>query len=83
LRQRVEPYRQSGDATALERALEEKLALKGIRMFYRDPLTIGMAIGFLWAKTIEVANLRLIAQGKELGWPVDEIQAQFFWWGRE
>lgn len=83
LRQRVEPYRQSGDATALERALEEQLALKGIRMFYRDPLTIGMAIGFLWAKTTEAANLRLIAQGKELGWPVDEIRAQFFWWGRE
>ena len=81
LRQCLEQYRQSGDVTVLERALEKLLALTGIRMFHRDPLTIGIAIGYLWAKTTEVANLRLIAQGKELGWQTDAIRNELFWWG--
>ena len=83
LRQRLEQSRQSGDATVLERALEKLLALKGIRMFHRDPLTIGVATGYLWAKTTEVANLRFIAQGKELGWRTDTIRGELFWWGGE
>ena len=83
LRGRLERYRQSGDATALERALEKLLALKGIRMFHQDPLTIGIAIGYLWAKTTEIANLRFIAQAKELGWQADTIRGELFWWGRE
>ena len=78
-----ERFRESGDPVVLERALEEMLALKGIRMFHRDPLTIGIAIGYLSAKITEVASLRLISQGKELGWPVDEIRAELFWLGRE
>jgi V/A-type H+-transporting ATPase subunit C len=83
LRQRLEQYRQSGDVTVLERALEKLLALKSIRMFHRDPLTIGIAIGYLWAKTTEVVNLRLIAQGKELGWQTDAIRGEIFCWGQE
>jgi V/A-type H+-transporting ATPase subunit C len=81
LRQRLEQYRQDRDATVLERALEKMLTLKGIRMFHRDPLTIGMAIGYLWMKTTEAANLRFIAQGKELGWQTDAMRAELFWWG--
>lgn len=83
LRRSLEQYRQGGDATVLERVLEKLLALKGIRMFHRDPLTVGMAIGYLWAKTTEVANLRFIAQGKELGWQNDAIREGLFWWGAE
>lgn len=83
LRQRLEQYRQSGDVTVLERALEKLLALKGTRMFHRDPLTIGIAIGYLWAKTTEAVNIRMISQGKELGWPADMIRGEIFWWGRE
>lgn len=83
LRRHRDKFRQSGDPAVLERALEELLALKGIRMFHRDPLTIGMAIGYLWAKTTEIRDLRLIMQGKELGWPVDEVRDELFWWGRD
>lgn len=83
LRRRVEQYRQSGDTAALERALEELLALKGIGMFHRDPLTIGVAIGYVWAKSTEVANLRFIVEGKELGWPAEVIREEISWWGGE
>jgi vacuolar-type H+-ATPase subunit C/Vma6 len=83
LRQHIEQYRQSGDVTVLERALEKLLALAGIRMFHRDPLTIAIAIGYLWAKTTETANIRIISQGKELGWPADMIRGEIFCWGKE
>ena len=83
LRQRLDQYRQSGDVTVLERALEKLLALKGIRMFHHDPLTIGIAIGYLWAKTTETANIRIINQGKELGWPAETIRGEIFCWGQE
>ncbi|HWP57648.1 MAG TPA: V-type ATPase subunit [Candidatus Acidoferrales bacterium] len=74
LRQGLDDYEQRGEVAAFERALEKFLVRKGIHMFRRDPLTIAMAIGYLWAKTTEVANLRLIAQGKELGWQSDAIR---------
>jgi V/A-type H+-transporting ATPase subunit C len=79
----LEKYRQSGNASVLERALEEHLVLKGIRMFHRDPLSIAIPIGYVWAKSNEVANLRLIAQGRALGWPPEAIREEMIWWVRE
>lgn len=83
LQNRLEPYRRSGDAGVLERGLGEVLVLKGIRMFHRDPLSIAIAIGYVWAKSNEIANLRLIAQGKELGWAPEMIREEMIWWTRE
>jgi V/A-type H+/Na+-transporting ATPase subunit C len=83
LQGRLEAYRQSGDAAILERALEGLLVLKGIGMFHRDPLGIAIAIGYIWAKSNEVANLRLIAHGKALGWQPEAIREEMIWWARE
>lgn len=83
LQGRLEKYRQSGNASVLERALEEHLVLKGVRMFHRDPLSIAIPIGYVWAKSNEVANLRLIAQGRALGWPPEAIREEMIWWVRE
>lgn len=83
MQNRLEPYRQGGYTGVLERGLEEVLVLKGIRMFHRDPLTIAIAIGYLWAKSNEVANVRLIAQGKTLSWRSDMIREEMIWWTRE
>lgn len=83
LRSRLEPYRQSGDPSVLERGLEEALVLKGVRMFHRDPLGIAIAVGYVWAKSNEIANLRLIAQGKALGWRPETIRDEMIWWSRE
>ena len=43
------------------RLLERHLIMTGLKMWYGDPLSIAMAIGYTWAKTDEVVNLRLIA----------------------
>lgn len=74
LSSRLDDYRQRGDLASLERGLEEFLARKGTGMFHRDPLSIAVPIGYLWAKTGEVVNVRLIAQGKALGWERNAIQ---------
>jgi V/A-type H+-transporting ATPase subunit C len=80
---RMERYRQSGDVFGLARALEGLLMSKGVGMFHRDPLSVAIPIGYIWAKSNEVANLRLIAQGKALGWDWEAIRDQLIWWVRE
>jgi V/A-type H+-transporting ATPase subunit C len=46
-----------------QRALEWWLARRGIAHLRGDPLSIAIAIGYTWAKTTEVINLRIIAYG--------------------
>ncbi|MFQ6058308.1 MAG: V-type ATPase subunit [Anaerolineae bacterium] len=60
-------YLQTGDMSSLQRGLERFVVRKGIGMFRRDPLSIAIAIGYIWAKYNEVVNLRIIAQGKAVG----------------
>jgi len=83
LSSRLEMYRQSGDLAMLQRGLEEHLVRKGVGMFHRDPLSIAIPIGYIWAKTNEVANVRLIAQGKVLGLDRDAIRKELIWWVKE
>lgn len=74
LANRMQRYRQSGDVAVLQGGLEEFLVRTGVRMMYRNPLSIAIAIGYIWAKTNEVTNVRVIAQGKALGLERDAIQ---------
>lgn len=41
-----------------------------------DPLGIEVAVGFIWRKYFEVANLRMIARGKHFGLPAERIRQQ-------
>jgi vacuolar-type H+-ATPase subunit C/Vma6 len=50
--------------------------LKVARLFRGDPLMINIPIGYLWMKTIEVTNLRLIARGKAFGIAQPEIEQE-------
>jgi V/A-type H+-transporting ATPase subunit C len=47
----------------VQRTLERWLIRRGIAHLRGDPLSIAIAIGYIWAKTVEVANLRVIAYG--------------------
>jgi V/A-type H+/Na+-transporting ATPase subunit C len=55
-----------GGVPALERELERWQARERAAMFYRNPLTIAIPIGYLGYKEAEAENLRLIARGVEL-----------------
>jgi V/A-type H+/Na+-transporting ATPase subunit C len=62
------------DMSKVQRALERDLARYGMAFFQRDPLSIATAIGFVAAKSAEVANVRLMAQGIALGIRHEEIE---------
>jgi len=65
-----------GDEAALENALSRALSFKHAKLFWGDPLRINVPIGYLWMKTIEVTNLRLIARGKAYGLAQLEIERE-------
>jgi V/A-type H+-transporting ATPase subunit C len=50
--------------SVFEKELERFLVQKGIGWFIGDPLSIAIAIGYVWAKFTEVTNIRIIARLK-------------------
>lgn len=48
--------------SSLERELERFIIIKGCRHFLRDPLSIAIPIGYIWAKENEITNIRIIAR---------------------
>lgn len=59
-----------------ERELERWQAQQFTAMFSRNPLSIAIPIGYTGCKSIEAANLRLIAQAVALGLKRDEVQRE-------
>jgi V/A-type H+-transporting ATPase subunit C len=41
-----------------------------------DPLGLGIAIGYLWAKQNEVTNLRIIVKCTSVGMPADRMRKE-------
>jgi V/A-type H+-transporting ATPase subunit C len=50
--------------SVIEKELDKYLIRKGESMFLRDPLSIAITVGYLWAKYNEVTNIRIIARCK-------------------
>ena len=56
-------YIQKGDLASVEKKFEELLLRRALRLYLRDPLGLGVLIGYLWMKVAEVTNLKMIANG--------------------
>ena len=50
--------------SAFEKELDKFLIKKGTSLFFGDPLSIAIAVAYIWAKYNEVTNIRIIARGK-------------------
>ncbi len=50
--------------SVIEKELDKYLIKKGVSQFFKDPLSIALAVGYLWAKYNEVTNIRIIARCK-------------------
>ena len=59
-----------------ERALEDLLTRRILGLAKGDPLGVGVAISYLWAKQNEVTNLRIIVKGKAVGMPIDRVRKE-------
>jgi V/A-type H+-transporting ATPase subunit C len=64
------------DALRLEEALERRHGEALARLYRGDPLSIDIALGYLWQKFHEVVNLRLIARGKFYGLSPEQLRPE-------
>ncbi len=48
--------------SVIDRELERFMIRKGCRNFLKDPLSIAIPVGYIWAKQNEVTNIRIIAR---------------------
>ena len=72
----MEAYAQSGRLSDLEKRLRCFRLHWLARLIAKDPLGIGVVLGYLALKTGEVANIRWIAYGLDLGLRPDIIQQE-------
>ncbi len=59
-----EKFLSMGKISDLEKEMDQYLMKRGIRHFLGDPLGVAIALGYVWAKVLEVTNIRIIARGK-------------------
>jgi len=69
-------FLEENSIAVFERALEDYLMRKALYTGTGDPLGVGVAIAYLWAKQNEVTNLRIIVRGKEVGMPEDRVRGE-------
>jgi V/A-type H+-transporting ATPase subunit C len=74
LRAGLEAYAQSGRLSDFEKYLRHFRLRWMAGLIAKDPLGIGVLLGYLALKTSEVSNLRWLAQGIRLGLKTEEIR---------
>lgn len=74
---------QETDIVAFDRVLEREQVRRGVGMSNVDVLSIGVVIGYLWAKQNEIINLRITLKGKTLEQTQAEIKRELFFVERE
>jgi V/A-type H+-transporting ATPase subunit C len=62
--------------SVFEKELEKYLIKRGISRFLGDPLSIAIAIGYVWAKYNEITNIRIIARCKTADVPEKDIRGE-------
>ena len=69
-------YLEENSIAVFERSLEDYLMRKALSLGTGDPLGVGVAIAYLWAKANEITNLRIIVKGKSVGMPVERVRGE-------
>jgi V/A-type H+-transporting ATPase subunit C len=62
-----------------EKELEKYLIKRGISRFLGDPLSIAVAVGYVWAKYNEITNIRIIARCKTADITEKEIREELIY----
>jgi len=66
----------AGKISVIEKELEKYLIKRGISRFLGDPLSIAIAVGYIWAKYNEITNIRIIARCKTADVPEKEVRGE-------
>jgi V/A-type H+-transporting ATPase subunit C len=65
--------------SVFEKELEKYLIKRGISRFLGDPLSIAVAVGYVWAKYNEIINIRIIARCKTADLTEQEIREELIY----
>ena len=65
--------------SVFEKELEKYLIKRGISRFLGDPLSIAVAVGYVWAKYNEITNIRIIARCKTADITEKEIREELIY----
>jgi len=69
-------YLEQNTISVFERALEDLFTRRTLGIAKGDPLGIGVAVSYLWAKQNEITNLRIIVKGKSVGMPLERVREE-------
>jgi V/A-type H+-transporting ATPase subunit C len=72
----LEEFEKTGSLVELEIGLKRYLLKRSIMLMHEHPLSIDVILGYMFAKEVEVRNLRIIIKGKQLGLDEDFIERQ-------
>ncbi|MCH8328932.1 MAG: V-type ATPase subunit [Nanoarchaeota archaeon] len=72
----IEDLKSTGSLITIETELYKYLLKESILLLHQHPLSIDVILGFMFAKDIEIRNLRIIIKGKQLGLDNDFIEKQ-------
>ncbi|MBI3034700.1 ATP synthase A1 subunit C [Candidatus Woesearchaeota archaeon] len=76
LRKGFEEFKKSGSLIMLEAELYKYLLKQSMLLLHQHPLSVDVILGYMFAKDIEVRNLKIIVKGKQLGLREDFIESQ-------
>jgi vacuolar-type H+-ATPase subunit C/Vma6 len=69
-------HRRSGTLSPFEKEAHRFLTRQARNWSARDALGIGVALGYIWEKSQEVSDLRLLCRAKEVGMPKETLAAE-------
>jgi len=72
----IEEFRKSNSLIALETGLHKHLLRQSVLLMHQHPLSVDIILGYMFAKDIEVRNLKIILKGKQLGLSEGFIESQ-------
>ncbi len=72
----IEELKKSGSIIRLENDLYKHLLKESILFTHQHPLSIDVILGYMFAKDLEIRNLRILVKGKQLGLKEEFIESQ-------
>ena len=72
----IEEFKKSGSLIILETELYKHLLRQSALFMHQYPLSVDVILGYMFAKDIEIRNLRIIVKGKQLGLSEEFIEGQ-------
>ena len=72
----IEDFKNTSSLITLETEFYKYLLEQSILLLHQHPLSVDVILGYMFAKDIEVRNIRLIVKGKQLGLDNDFIEKQ-------